>query len=129
MPSLLNFATHAGHVPIRTAVLGPEAVHERVATPDEIAQMAALLRRALELGALGFTTDQVVGNIGPRNTRLPGQVCAEDELLAFARVLGEAPGPGWFAMAPRRAAARPRPRARPICGGTSGWPRRAASRS
>ncbi len=99
-PSLLNFATHAGHVPIRTAVLGPEAVHERAATPDEIVRMSALLRRALELGALGFTTDQVIGNIGPRNTRLPGQVCAEDELLAFARVLGETPGPGWFAMAP-----------------------------
>ena len=100
MPSLLNFATHAGHVPIRTAVLGADDVHERVATSDEIARMAALLRRALELGALGFTTDQVIGNIGPRNTRLPGQVCSEDELLAFARVLGETPGPGWFAMAP-----------------------------
>jgi N-acyl-D-amino-acid deacylase len=99
-PSLLNFATHAGHVPIRTAVLGPHDVHERVATPDEIARMAGLLRRALELGALGFTTDQVIGNIGPHNTRLPGQVCADDELLAFARVLGETPGPGWFAMAP-----------------------------
>jgi N-acyl-D-amino-acid deacylase len=99
-PSLLNFATHAGHVPIRTAVLGPHDVHERAATPDEIARMSALLRRALELGASGFTTDQVIGNIGPRNTRLPGQVCAEDELLAFARVLGETPGPGWFAMAP-----------------------------
>lgn len=99
-PSLLNFATHAGHVPIRTAVLGPHDVHERTATPDEIARMAELLRRALELGALGFTTDQVVGNIGPRNTRLPGQVCGEDELLAFARVLGETPGPGWLAMAP-----------------------------
>jgi N-acyl-D-amino-acid deacylase len=99
-PSLLNFATHAGHVPIRTAVLGPHDVHERAATPDEIARMSALLRRALELGAVGFTTDQVIGNIGPRNTRLPGQVCAEDELLAFARVLGETPGPGWFAMAP-----------------------------
>jgi N-acyl-D-amino-acid deacylase len=33
-PSLLNFATHAGHVPIRTAVLGPHDAHERAATPD-----------------------------------------------------------------------------------------------
>jgi N-acyl-D-aspartate/D-glutamate deacylase len=100
-PALLNFATHAGHVPIRTAVMGPDAVHERAATPDEIARMAALLRRELELGALGFTTDQVVGNIGPRGTALPGQVCADDELLAFAGVLGSTPGPGWLAMAPR----------------------------
>src|SRR4051812_37837886 len=99
-PSLLNFATHAGHVPIRTAVLGPHDAHERVATPDEIAAMCALLRRALELGARGLTTDQVIGNIGPGNTRLPGQVCGEDELRAFAAVLGATPGPGWLAMAP-----------------------------
>ncbi|HEX4493344.1 MAG TPA: amidohydrolase family protein [Acidimicrobiia bacterium] len=100
-PALLNFATHAGHVPIRTAVMGPDAVHDRTATPDEIERMSALLRHALELGALGVTTDQVVGNVGPRGTQLPGQVCSDDELLAFARVLASASGPGWLAMAPR----------------------------
>jgi N-acyl-D-amino-acid deacylase len=99
-PSLLNWATHVGHVPIRTAVLGPVDAHERVATADEIDRMCALVRRGLELGALGFTTDQVVGNVGPHGTALPGQVCGEDELLAIARTLGEGRGPGWFAMAP-----------------------------
>jgi len=34
----------------------------------------------LRLGALGFSTDQVVGNIGPGNTALPGQVCDDAEL-------------------------------------------------
>jgi N-acyl-D-aspartate/D-glutamate deacylase len=100
-PALLNFATHAGHVPIRTAAMGPVAVHERTATAGEIERMGALLRHALELGALGVTTDQVTGNVGPHGTALPGQVCGDDELLAFARVLASSPGPGWLAMAPR----------------------------
>lgn len=99
-PALVNFAVHAGHVPIRAAAMGPDAACERPATSDEIAAMVSLLRRALELGALGFTTDQVEGNVGPGNTRLPGEVCERDELLALARALADAPGPGWFAMAP-----------------------------
>ena len=61
--------------------------------------MGRILRQGLELGALGFSTDQVVGNPGPGGTALPGQVCGEDELLALAAVLGAGPGPGLFTMA------------------------------
>ena len=81
--------------------MGPEAARERAATPAETAEIAALVSEGLRLGALGFSTDQVVGNIGPGNTALPGQVCADDELLAVARALGAGPGPGLFTMAPR----------------------------
>jgi N-acyl-D-aspartate/D-glutamate deacylase len=95
----VNHAFLVGHVPLRSAVLGVPAVHEREATPDEVAAMARLLRDGLALGALGFSTDQVIGNPGPAGTRLPGQVCAPEELLAIARALGEGAGPGLLAMA------------------------------
>ncbi len=72
-----------------------------MATADEIAAIAELVAEGLQLGALGFSTDQVVGNIGPAGTALPGQVCDDDELLAVARALGAGPGPGLFTMAPR----------------------------
>ena len=98
---LCNFATLVGHVPVRTAVLGPDAAHEREATADEVARIAELVADGLRLGALGFSTDQVVGNYGPGGGALPGQVCGDDELLAVARALGEVPGPGLFTMAPR----------------------------
>ena len=101
LPVLCNFATLVGHVPVRTAVLGPDDAHERVATVGEVSQMADLVADGLRLGALGFSTDQVVGNYGPGGHPLPGQVCDDDELLAIARVLGEIPGPGLFTMAPR----------------------------
>ena len=101
LPVLCNFATMVGHVPVRTAVLGPDAAHERAATPEEIARMAELVAEGLRLGALGFSTDQVVGNYGPGGGRLPGQVCGDRELLAVARVLGDGSGPGLFTMAPR----------------------------
>ena len=98
--ALTNFATYAGHVAIRAAVMGAHDAHERVATPEEIASIAGTVLRALELGAVGFSTDQVTDNVGPSGTRLPGQVCGEDELLAIAAVLGQGRGPGIFAMAP-----------------------------
>ncbi len=98
--ALTNFATYAGHVAIRAAVMGAVGARERVATPDEIAQIAALVLHALELGAVGFSTDQVTDNVGPSGTRLPGQVCGDDELLAIAAVLGRGRGSGVFAMAP-----------------------------
>jgi N-acyl-D-aspartate/D-glutamate deacylase len=101
LPVLCNFATLVGHVPVRTAVLGPDAVHERAATPDEVVRVAALVAEGLRLGAIGFSTDQVVGNFGPGGGALPGQVCGDDELLAIAAALGEVPGPGLFTMAPR----------------------------
>ncbi len=114
LPVLCNFATLVGHVPVRTAVLGPDAAHEREATADEVARIAELVADGLRLGALGFSTDQVVGNYGPGGGALPGQVCGDDELLAVAHALGEVPGPGLFTMAPRvdpgprRARGRPR---------------------
>ena len=100
LPVLCNFATLVGHVPVRTAVLGPDAAHEREATADEVARIAALVADGLRLGALGFSTDQVVGNYGPGGGALPGQVCGDDELLAVAHALGGVPGPGLFTMAP-----------------------------
>ena len=70
--ALANFATYAGHVAVRAAVMGAAGARERVATPDEIAQIAATVLHALEVGAVGFSTDQVTDNIGPSGTRLPG---------------------------------------------------------
>ncbi len=101
VPCSLNHATLVGHVPVRAAVLGPHDACRRVATPQESARMAALVARGAALGALGFSTDQVVGNFGPDGTDLPGQICDDAELLAIAHSLRDAPGPGLFAMANR----------------------------
>lgn len=97
----LNRAFLVGHLPVRSAVMGPEAARTRVANAQEITAICELVAEGLRLGALGFSTDQVVGNIGPGNSALPGQVCDDAELLAVAGALGAGPGPGLFTMAPR----------------------------
>jgi N-acyl-D-amino-acid deacylase len=100
LPVLVNHATYVGHVPVRTAVMGPSDAREREATAEEVERMVALIREGLELGAVGFSTDQCVGNFGPGGSTLPGQVCGERELLAVAAALRTATGPGVFAMVP-----------------------------
>jgi N-acyl-D-aspartate/D-glutamate deacylase len=100
-PTALNRAFLVGHLPVRAAVMGPQAAQTRVATGSEVQAICDLVAGGLRLGAVGFSTDQVVGNVGPGNHALPGQVCDDDELLAVARTLGSGPGPGLFTMAPR----------------------------
>jgi N-acyl-D-aspartate/D-glutamate deacylase len=97
---LINHATQIGHVPVRTAVMGPVDARERVARPDEVARMADLVRAGVALGALGFSTDQCIENFGPEGTKLPGQICDESELIAIAAALRDAPGPGLLTMVP-----------------------------
>ena len=97
---LINHAFLIGHVPLRAAVLGVPGVPTPAGPPPPRSpRWAVCCARGLELGALGFSTDQVVGNPGPGGTALPGQVCGEDELLGLAAVLGQGPGPGLFTMA------------------------------
>ena len=53
--TVLNFTAYIGHSALRLYVMG-DAAYERAATPDEIEQMCALVREAIECGAAGFST-------------------------------------------------------------------------
>ena len=59
-------------------------------TDTEVDRIVDLVREGLALGAVGFSTDQCIGNFGPGLEALPGQVCARTELLAIADALGAA---------------------------------------
>jgi N-acyl-D-amino-acid deacylase len=53
-PTALNLATLVGHEQVRRAVMGQD--YKRVATPEEIAKMAALVEQAMREGAIGFSS-------------------------------------------------------------------------
>jgi N-acyl-D-aspartate/D-glutamate deacylase len=84
-----NFAAYVGHVALRVAVMGP-AAWDRVATADEIAQMAALLEDALAAGALGMS-DNMLDHDG-NNRPIPTLVSDDGELVALLDVLERHPG-------------------------------------
>jgi N-acyl-D-amino-acid deacylase len=82
----LNVGAFIGHSPVRLYVLGGE---ERAATPDEIDQMRALVREAMEAGAIGFSTSRQPAHQGAYGRPVPSRFSEVDEVYSMASVLGE----------------------------------------
>lgn len=90
----LNVGAYCGHTPLRLYVTGGD---ERAATEAEIAEMARLLREALDVGALGFSTSKQPAHQGAYGRPVPSRFAELDEVSAMASVLGEA-GKGMMAI-------------------------------
>jgi len=86
----VNVGALVGHTPLRTFVMGEDAV-AREATPDEVAAMRDLVREALEAGALGFATSKSPTHVGYAGHPVPSRVAGTPEILALAEVLGDVP--------------------------------------
>lgn len=69
-----------GHGTVRSAVMGQEA---RAPTPEELAQMKALVQQAMDEGALGLSTGLFY---------TPGSFAQTEEVIELARVAGAAGG-------------------------------------
>ena len=83
-----NYAAFVGHIAIRLAVMGMDA-WERVATPEEIKQMAELLDDALAAGALGMS-DNLHDHDG-QNRPIPTLVADDAEFEALFEVMQRYP--------------------------------------
>jgi N-acyl-D-amino-acid deacylase len=70
----LNVASLIGHNTVRRAVMGSD---KRAPTPEEMQEMEALVAKAMEDGAVGFSTGL---------TYVPGTYAETDEIVALARV-------------------------------------------
>lgn len=84
----LNLAFLAPLAPFRRFVLGDEAM-ERAATPEEITRIRALLREAMDQGAVGFSSTQAPSHIGYQGKPLASVPASADELVAYAAELGD----------------------------------------
>ena len=84
--SAINVAVMQGHTPLRTYVMGEEAV-EREATADEVATMTRLLREAIDAGALGFASSRTFTHMGYDGKPVPSRMASLDEYNALADVL------------------------------------------
>ena len=94
--SVPNIAAFAGHSSLRTFVMGADATR-RAASADEIARMKALLREAIDAGAIGFATSTSPAHNGEGGVPMPSRLADDDELRALVGVLGEA-GRGVFML-------------------------------
>jgi len=99
----INVAAFIGHTPVRLYVMGEEAT-ERPATDTELAQMRAIVRAAIDAGAVGFATSKAPTHVGYAGKPVPSRVAEWTEIQGLADVLGETGrgvvqatvGPGMF---------------------------------
>ena len=84
---LLNFGAFIGHTPLRLFVMGDD--FERTATAQEIDQMRAVVRDAMQAGAAGFASSFGVLHQDSKGRKVPSRHADADELAALFAVLGE----------------------------------------
>ncbi len=95
----VDFATQIAHGAVRGYVMGERGARNEPATPEDIAQMRAIVREAIEAGALGVSTSRVLGHRAMDGEPVPGTFAAEDELYGLGYALQDA-GAGIFELAP-----------------------------
>src|SRR6478609_8554582 len=98
-PTSLDVAALAPHGAIRAYVMGDRGARNEPATPEDIARMGAIVREAVEAGAVGVSTSRTILHKAVDGEPVPGTFAAEDELFALGEALA-AVGRGVFELAP-----------------------------
>ena len=87
----VNAGFLVGHCAIRRYVMGEESVGNE-ATPEQIAEMAALLRSSIEAGGLGFSTTLSNTHSDGDGKPVPSRWATKDEVLALSAVVADHEG-------------------------------------
>jgi N-acyl-D-aspartate/D-glutamate deacylase len=88
-PKALDVGAQVPHGSVRAYVMGERGAKNEPATGEDIGAMAAIVREAIEAGALGFSTSRTIAHMAIDGEPVPGTFAAEDELFGLGRVLGD----------------------------------------
>jgi N-acyl-D-amino-acid deacylase len=98
-PKSVDVGAQIPHGPLRAFAMGDRGIRNEIATPDEVAHMAALVAEGIDAGALGVTTSRTVLHRGNDDEVVPGTFANEEELFALGDALARV-GRGVFEVAP-----------------------------
>jgi N-acyl-D-aspartate/D-glutamate deacylase len=84
-PHSLDFAVQVPHDPVRMFVMGERAVAQQPATEADIAAMRAVVREALDAGAIGFSTGRTDNHRTAAGHETPAAEASAAELTGIAR--------------------------------------------
>ncbi len=95
----MDIGTQVPHGAVRAYVMGERGAKNEPATPEDIEKQAAVVKEAIQAGALGFSMSRTIVHRAVDGEVVPGTHGAEDEIFGIARVLGEL-GEGIVELAP-----------------------------
>lgn len=84
IPLAIDVGTQVPHGAVRAYVMGERGPSHEVATPEETAAMAEVVREAIEAGALGFSTSRTVKHRDSKGVLTPTITADADELRGIA---------------------------------------------
>lgn len=88
-PFALDVATQVPHAALRGWVMGRRAAENEDASPDELQQMKALVKEALQAGALGFTTSRTPLHKTSEGVLVAGTHAPVQELRVISEAMKE----------------------------------------
>ncbi len=88
----IDIGTQLPHAALRVYVMGERGANREMATGPDIAAMATLAERAVEAGALGFSTSRTLNHRTSDGQPTPTLTASEDELTGIALGLARANG-------------------------------------
>ena len=95
----INISSLVAHGAVRNFVMGERGRDNLAATEDELNAMTALVRSALDAGAVGFSTSRILGHRSIQGEPVPGTFANDDEVMAIAEALRQS-GKGVFQIIP-----------------------------
>jgi N-acyl-D-aspartate/D-glutamate deacylase len=95
----MDIGTQVPHGAVRVYVMGERGAKNEPATPDDIVKQAAIVKEAIQAGALGFSMSRTIVHRAVDGEVVPGTHGAEDEIFGIGRTLGEL-GEGIVELAP-----------------------------
>ena len=89
-PHSLDYLVQVPHDPVRMAVMGERAFTQQAAGADDIAAMRALVREALQAGAVGFSSGRSDNHRTSEGRETPAAEATAAELTGIAEALSTA---------------------------------------
>ena len=86
----MDIASQLPHAALRVFVMGERGVNREPATPADIHAMAALAKRAMEAGAIGFGTSRTLNHRSSDGSPIATLTAGEDELTGIAMGMASA---------------------------------------
>lgn len=88
-PHTIDYCLQVTHDALRVYVMRDRAVFDEPATDDDIAQMRALLKESIELGAAGFSTGRSDNHRSATGQHTPAAQAHAKELVGLVSAMGE----------------------------------------
>src|SRR3954452_10759720 len=89
LPKRINLGAMLPHSVVRVFVMGVEAAYSHAATDEEKTAIAAVVRQAMDAGAMAVSTSQAPAHVGPRGVPVPSRWADQDEIRRMVAVLAD----------------------------------------